>query len=445
MNQWQDAEHHFEQAMELVRQRKWPSALAEMRRATRVNPFNATWQTHLGLILDEMGRYEEAIKAFRRAIRIEPDNLETRQRLGVDLHRTGRMRQSLRVLEAITEADPSHEATYCQRILVHSDLGEHEKAEEMFYTARLYKEQCPRCYDHMGRSLAARGLHKRAIYCFQKCLDLDSNWPEAWRRLAESLHKSGDREQARRHYLADLRQNPGRVQSLLDLGELLMEMGRFDDAGEKFRRCIELAPENAEGYLRWGRWLARCRKFAEAGAALEQSLRRNPALRGAHLELARLALMRGDQSETRRQLKLEHLVCGDESHILLGLANLWMDCDENRTAAACLKRLTDLHPDHRDGWLNLAVAQFRRKQYQNGIRSCTRALEIDPNHRLAMYNLAVAYERMGRYDLALEWARKSLKLQSRDAAMQRLELRLRVLGWVKSIGIFNWAFARRRS
>jgi tetratricopeptide (TPR) repeat protein len=445
MNQWQDAERHFERALDLVRQRKWPSALAEMRRATRVNPFNAAWQTHLGIILDEMGRHEEALKAFRRAIRIEPDNLHIRQRLAVDLHRTGRLRQALRVLEAISEADPAHEAAYCQRLLVHADLGEHEKAEEMFYTARLYKEQCPRCFDHMGRSLAARGLHKRAIFCFQRCLDLDNNWPEAWRRLAESLHKSGDREQARRHYLADLRQNPGRVQSLLDLGDLLMEMGRFDEAGEKFRRCIELVPENADGYLRWARWLARCRKPADAKAALEQALRRNPALRGAHLELARLALARGDKADARRQLKAEHLVCGDESHTLLGLANLWMDCGENRTAAACLKRLTDLQPDNRDAWLNLAVAQFRRRQYQNGIRSCTRALELDPNHRLAMFNLAVAYERMGRYDLALEWTRRSLKLQSRDAALQRLELRLRVLSWIKSLGVFNWVFARRRS
>jgi tetratricopeptide (TPR) repeat protein len=444
MNHWQDAEQHFERALDLARQRKWAPALVQLRRATRVNPFNAAWQTHLGLILDEMGRHEEALHAHRRASRIEPDNLQIRLNVARDLHRTGRLRQSLRVLEAVSEHDPALESAYCQRLLVHADLGEHERAEEMFYTARLYKEHCPRCFDHMGRSLAARGLHKRAIFCFQRCLDLESNWPDACRRIAESHHKSGDREQARRYYLADLRMNPGRVSTLVDLGDLLMEMGRVEEAGEKYRRCIELAPDYADGYLHWARWLARRCKPAEARAALEQALQCNPTLRGAHLELAHLALARGDKPETHRQLKAEHLVCSDEARILIGLANAWMDCGENRTAIACLKRLTALQPDNRDAWLNLAVAQFRRGLFQNGIRSCTRALELDPNLRLAMHNLAVAYERMGRYDLALEWVRKALKIQSRDAVLQRLELRLRLLNWAKSIGFLNWIFARRR-
>ena len=444
MNHWQDAEQHFERALELARQRKWASALVQLRRATRVNPFNAAWQIQLGLILDEMGRHEEALGAHRRASRIEPDNLQIRLHVAADLYRTGRSRQALRVLEGVSENDPALEAAYCQRVLIHADLGEHERAEEMFYTARLYKEHCPRCYDHMGRSLAARGLHARAIFCFQRCLDLDNNWPDAWRRLAECLHKSGDREQARRHYLADLRMNPGRVATLLDLGDLLLEMGRTEEAGEKYRRCIELAPDHADGYLHFARWLIRRRKPSEAIAALEQALQCNPTLRGAHLELAHLALARGDKLETRRQLKAEHLVSSDESRTLLGLANAWMDCGEHRTAIACLKRLTSLQPDNRDGWLNLSVAQFRRGLFQNGIRSCTRALELDPNLRLAMHNLAVAYERMGRYDLALAWVRKALKIQSRDAVLQRLELRLRLLNWVKEIGVLGWVFAKRR-
>src|SRR5208282_2547655 len=146
----------------------WPQALRELRRATRVNPFNAAWLLHLGIVLDEMGRHEDALKALRRAARLEPDNLQISERLATDLHRTGRLRQALRVLRGINQADPTFEAAYCRQILIYAELGEHDRAEELFYTARLYKEHCPRCYDHMGRSLEMRGQHKRAIYCFQK-------------------------------------------------------------------------------------------------------------------------------------------------------------------------------------------------------------------------------------------------------------------------------------
>jgi tetratricopeptide (TPR) repeat protein len=434
MNQWQDAEQHFERALELVRHRKWQQALSELRRATRVNPFNGQWQFHLGLVLDEMGRYDQALRAYRRAVRIEPNNLQIQERVAADLHRVGRLRQALRAFADISQADPSHEPAYCHRLLIHVELGEHDLAEEMFYTARLYKDHCPRCYDYMGRSLAARGMHKRAIYCFQRCLDMEASWPDAWRRLAEVFWNKGETEQARRHYLADLRQNPGRVQTLLDLGDLLLEMGRVDEAGEKYRLCIELAPREADGYLRYGRWLARCRKTEEAQLAFAEALRRNPTMSGVHLELARLAIARGDRAETRLQLRAEHLVCSDDVQVLLGLANLWMDCDGYRTAIACLKRLVTLQPECRDAWLNLAVAQFRRGLYRQGIRSCQQALELEPANRLAMYNLAVAHERMGEYDEALQWARAALKLQPRDVNMQRLEFRLRALRWWGSLG-----------
>jgi tetratricopeptide (TPR) repeat protein len=405
MSDWQDAERRFEKALEFFQQRKWPQALEELRQATSINPFNSGWFFNLGLILDEMGRFDEALDAYRKSLRIEPENLPALGRVGVDLIRTGRLRQSLKTFQKMAEIDPAHEPAYCHRVLIYSELGEHQKAEEMFYTARLYKEHCPRCYDHMGRSLAARGQHARAIFCFQKCLDSDPAWPDATRRLAEVYWNKSDLEQARRHYLADLRINPGRTQTLLDLGDLLAEMGRLDEAGEKYRHAIELAPNDPDGYGRYGRWLARRHKIADARAAFEQSLKVDPTFRGAHMELARLALREGDRAGAVRHLRAEHLRQPDDAEILFALANLWMDSGEDRTAAACLNRLILLQPGNVEAWVNLAVVQFRRGLYDLGIASCRRAIDCGGQERhrskttiLAMYNMALGYERLRKFD-----------------------------------------------
>jgi tetratricopeptide (TPR) repeat protein len=427
MNDWQDAEQRFERALELFQQRKWPQALEELRLATTINPFNSAWLFSLGLILDEMGRHEEALDAYRRARQIEPNNLQVLERLGMDLSRTSRLREALRTFAEMSAMEPSHEPSYCHRILIYGLLGEHETAEEMFYTARLYKEQCPRCYDYMGRSLAARKLHDKAIFCFQKCVDLDPAWPQAMARLGQAYWNKGDLEQARRHFLADLRQNPGRTRTLLNLGDLLQEMGRIGEAGEKYRHCIELAPNEPGAFLRYGRWLARGRQYEDARVALDRSLRLDPTLCGTHLELARLAWRKGDRAGTRFHLRSEHLLHCEDAHLLLGLANLWMDCGEDRTAIACLKRLIELQPKNSDAWLNLAVAQFRRGLYDEGIRSCRQVLSMDASNRLAMYNLALAHERQAQWDRAWEWAQMALELEPRDANLRRLELRLRVL------------------
>jgi len=427
MNDWQDAELRFERALELVRQRKWPLALEEMKAATSINPFNASWFYNLGVILDEMTRHEEALEAFGRALQIEPDNLVVRERLGVDLYRTGRLKQAIHAFERLAQIEPSHEPSYCHRILIYSTMGRHEQAEEMFYTARLYKDECPRCYDHMGRSLLARGRFDRAIFCFQRCLDLDPSFPSGARRLAAAFWGKGDLEQARRQYLAELRHDPGSGPTLLDLGNVLMEMGRVDEAGEKFRRCIELLPDDAAGYFHHGRWLVRAQRRAEAQLAFRHAIKLDPTFRGAHLELARIALSCGQRYEARQQLRAEHLMHPEEPRMLLALANLWMDCGHDRTAIACLKRLLLIRPADQDGWLNLAVAQFRRGLYPEGKRSCTKALQIDPRCRLAMHNLALAEDHMGHYSLALEWTRQAMELEPRDAALKRLETRLRLL------------------
>src|SRR5271170_775427 len=201
MNDWHDAERRVELAGELFQQRKWAQALRELQAAIRINPYNAAWFHNMGLVLDELGRFEQAVEAYRKADRLKPDDLETLSRLATDLHRINRLRASLRVLRRISEIDPSHEPAYCLSILLHGELGEHDQAEEMFYLARLYKDQCPRCYDFMGRSLFARGRYERAIFCFQKCLDLDSAAPDVTMRLAQAYWKKGENEKARRHFL----------------------------------------------------------------------------------------------------------------------------------------------------------------------------------------------------------------------------------------------------
>ena len=192
-----------------------------------------------------MGRYEEAIDAYQQALAVDVDDLQSMNHLGVDQHRVGQYKAALATFDAIEKVDPSFEPAYCNRIITYSELGDHEKAEEMFYLARLYREHCPHCYYNIGCSLFEQGRYDRAIYCWQQTLDLDDRHPDVRVRVAEAYWEKGELTAARQHYLAGLRQDPGDTDALLDLGELLMEMGQVDEAGEKFRRAIELAAGGA--------------------------------------------------------------------------------------------------------------------------------------------------------------------------------------------------------
>ena len=188
-----------------------------------------------------------------------------------------------------------------------------------------------------------------------------------------------------------------------------------------FRRRIR------PGIFCHARWLLASGRGEEALAGFAQVLQLDPTFPGAHLHLGELHHRRRDRAQTRLHLRAEMRLRPQDPALLMDLANLLLDNGQGRAAIACLKRLVQIDPHHADAWQNLAVAQFMRRQYEEGIDSCRRAVECEPGNVTAAYNLAVACERMGRYDEGLVCVRAALGKVPRDVSLQKMELRLRVL------------------
>jgi len=427
MNDWYEAERRVERAEELLARQQWPQAVQELRAALAIHPDNARWLSQLGRALDEMGSLEEAVAAFRRVLELEPDDIEALYRTGICLAQLGRPAEALQMLERIERIEPGFERAYCHRILLYAQLEDHDRAEEVFYLARQYREQCPHCYHNIAVSLAARGLLDKAIHCWQRTLDLDGDYPAVHQRLAEAWWRKGHLEKARQHYLQELRRDPGALGPILDLGRLLLEMGRFAESGEKFRRGVELAPDSAAAQHLYGCWLAAAGRTDEAIQALEQSLRLDPTHPASHLQLGRLLLSRGKADAAAQHLRAELALGPRDQRLLLELSNRLLDCGEHRPALAALRRLVDLHPQDAAGWHNLGVAHFLAGRYAEGIAPCLHALKLDPRMTVAMYNLALAFAHLQEADLALRWARRAVRQAPHDASLRSLEMRLRLL------------------
>jgi protein O-GlcNAc transferase len=397
----------------------------ELRAAIAINPHNASWHFHLGQVFDELDQSAEAVEAYRRAAELAPEDRDAFQRLGVALTQCGRFHEALPALERVESLDPSFEPSYCQRIVVYTELDDHDKAEEMFYLARQCREECPHCFYNIGCSLAVRRQLDKALYCWQKALDLDERYPQAHLRIAEALWEKQEHEQARRHYLAELRRNPGEVATLLDLGSLLMDMGRTEEAGEKFRRAIEHDPDSAAARFCHGRWLLASDRTREAEVSLRRALTLDPTFGGAHCYLAQALLQRGRIDEAREHLRAELRCHPEQPALLLDLANLLIDCGDIRPAAACLKRLLKAEPRNAAAWQVLGVACFMRGRHREGIDATLRSFDCDPGQATAAHNLALAYEQTGDYAEALAWVRKAKERDPAEPSLQRLELRIR--------------------
>src|ERR1700729_2715965 len=120
MSDWNDAERRVEKAQQFFEQRKWSDALREIRAATSINPYNPSWFFNMGLILDELGRFEEALEAYHQAEGIDSNDVNTLYHMGLDLYRTGRIDKSIETFIRIEKIDPSFEPSYCSRIIAYA-------------------------------------------------------------------------------------------------------------------------------------------------------------------------------------------------------------------------------------------------------------------------------------------------------------------------------------
>ena len=436
MNDWMDAEARVDRAHDLYEQGRWVEAAAELRAAIDLNPYNAAWHFNLALTLEAMEQYDRAAAEFTSALKIDPDDVETLNCLGVNMTRQGQYAQALELFERIEKIDSTYEPSYCNRIATYSEIGEHDKAETMFYFARQYKDECPLCYYNMGNSLYVRGLYDRAIWCWKQTLRLDAKHLQANARIGDALWAKGDLAAARPFYEAEIRIDPKDVETILDLGEILMELGQADAAGERFRSVLEQDPDNADAHFCLGELALKRNQLARAEEQFRLVLRIERNYVGAHAKMARLLLAQGRARQAVKHILAELKRSEGDADMLQELGQMLIEANQTHRANSVLQHLVQLAPQDPYAQHNLAVSFFMLHRIDDGIRHCRKALKLKPEYPLALYNLALAHLHKGQITRARRYAAKAITMAPTDAQVQRLARELGGMGF--------WASLRNR-
>ncbi len=433
MNDWARAERRVERAQGLFEHGQYIKAAEELRSAISINPYNASWHFNLGLTLDAVGAYPQAIEAYRRAVELEPDDLVVLNCLGVDYTCVGRYAESLDCFERIERQDVTYEPAYCNRIITYTEMGDHEQAEVMFYLARQVKDECPLCLYNIANSLFDRSEYHRAIACWQRCLELEPDHASAHARIAETHWALGNLDEARRHYQVELGRSPGDVDTLLDMGELLVEMGLTEEAAEKFRRVLEQSPASAAAHFGLGELALKDSRNEDAEEQFRLVLRIDRYYPGAHMRLGEVLLRGGREAIAGVHLLAELRHAGKDPSALLELGQLLLRAGKTRQANAVLRKLVAIEPTSPQVEHSLAVSYFLMENLEEGILHCRRALKHKPDYPLALYNLALAHMEKGAIVRARRYVAKALAVAPADEQVRALAGRLGVIGFWKNL------------
>jgi tetratricopeptide (TPR) repeat protein len=427
MNDWLEAEQRVERAQQLSESQQWAEALEEIEAALAINPHNAAWHAHRGCLLEELDQCGDAVQAFEDSLEIDPGDPEVALALSVVLTRLGRFSRALEVLERLGKRHTDFEPAFCQRINVYAELGRHDRAEEMFYLAQELNDSCPHCFFHMGSSLSARGQFDRAIFCWQRVLELEPEYIGVNRRIAEAYRAQGRLEEAREYYIQEVRKDPGNTDLLCELAEMLFVSGHVGTAAAKFAQILELDPDHEEAHFALGGiWLirgqpAQALKCFDAVTSLIDGSPDLPGFDGkvgeALFQLRRFA---------EAQVRLEAAVSQDAGDVdtLMLLADCQLAMGKASRAADTFRRILVVSPDNPWAHHKLAVCLCRQGRHEAGLEHCLAALRAKPDYLAAMRVAVSAHLDLAQWREARTMLRRALRNSPEDPVLRRVDKRL---------------------
>ncbi|HWA10937.1 MAG TPA: tetratricopeptide repeat protein [Opitutaceae bacterium] len=211
-------------------------------------------------------------------------------------------------------------------------------------------------------------------------------------------------------YESTLARNPDSWIAHNNLGNLLVESGRADEAIAHFETALRLRPDHAPSESNLGDQLTRLGRANEAIPHLQRAIQLAPAYPEAHnnLGLALLAANRAPEAVAQFQEALRYRPDYAQAEMNLGLAL----CSSNRVAEGIphFQRALQLKPDYADAHINWGGALVVSGRLPEALGHFQEAIRVDPGNSDAHFKLGRALAFAGRSGDALAAYRKAVEL-----------------------------------
>ena len=311
------------------------------REAIHLDPKYAEAHNNLGLVLTQTDLTDEAIAAFREAVRLRPDFADARANLGgvlvvVDAD------EAIEELKEALALNPGLVNAHYNLSRAYNHKSERGKEIEHLEQALRADPDFAKAHMSLGKALIAQRRIDDAVTHLERAIQLEPDLGEARYQLGLALVRVGRREEARRELEASrpliserqqietatlfmreaqqalsagevnqavdrLRQvislAPEYPEARLTLGEALSRRGDPEDAIAEYRRAVELKPDSYAGFLGMGRAMLSAGDSLQAVSAFRDAVRLRPSSAEAHRLLGESLLKSGSEEEALKAFR----------------------------------------------------------------------------------------------------------------------------------------------
>lgn len=264
--------------------------------------------------------------------------------------------------------------------------------------------------------------------------DLEALWrdtlaknPSSWmahHNLGVVLFEQGRLDDALEQYQQAVALYPQGDAEQSDLGTALLEKGLYPEAIQHLKAALAINPKLFQAQNSLGLAYDKTGNYDQAILCYREALQLDPHALGTFLNLGSVLEQQGkpDEAADVYRAAIEHFPAEVEPFrrlaVILSQEGLYSEaiqtCRQGLQAA----------PDNEALWLGLGNACLAQTNYTEAAASYQKALQIDPASAGLHYNLAIVLEYQGRMDAARQELGKSLQLDPGFAPANRALLLL---------------------
>ncbi|MCE0497749.1 MAG: tetratricopeptide repeat protein, partial [Methylacidiphilales bacterium] len=233
------------------------------------------------------------------------------------------------------------------------------------------------------------------------------SWQRAW--AYESIDKL---------WTDTIARNPTCWMANYNLGLILFQKGRGDEAIAHYQKALEINPNYAEAHNNLGNALFQKGQVDEAIGQYQKALEidSNFSLACNNLGFALAQKGRVDEAIGQYQKALEIDPNNDDAYNNLGIA--FAERGQEDKAIVQFQKALEINPDYAEACNNLGIVFLHKGQVNEATAQYQKALEINPNYAEAHNNLGNVFLQQGRVDEAIAQFREAVRLKPDFASAQ---------------------------
>jgi tetratricopeptide (TPR) repeat protein len=245
-------------------------------------------------------------------------------------------------------------------------------------------------------------------HLFRHALEVDPDNYMAHDGLGKALEELGQKDQALESYSSSIRQ-PNYEQGHYNLGTLLMEKGRLDEAVTQLNAAIKSNPKSVQAYHNLGNAFIKLGRLPEAAASFSKVIELKPKDASARNDLATVLLMESRLDEASVQLREALRLDPEfaEAHRNMGVA--YIRQGKTNDAVAHFSKAVQFAPDNPEMRFNLGLALLDQNHPADAAVQFAQGARLKPNDPWMHYRLAVALARQHKTKEAMSEYQEAIR------------------------------------